>query len=69
MITDYNLPEWFWDPETTDEDRHIWFTQERCWRQAMRQDTAYARGVRKQLERQKRRQQARAETVNVADYC
>jgi len=69
MITDYNLPEWFWDSETTDEDRHVWFTQERCRRQAMRQQTAYAERVRKQIKRQKRRLQARSDTVDLADYC
>ena len=69
MTTDYNLPTWFWDADTTDEDRHIWMTQDRCRRQALRQDTPYARAVRKQIKREQRRQQARSETVNVADYC
>ena len=69
MTTDYQFPTWFWDPETTDEDRHIWMIQDRCRRQAMRQDTPYARAVRKQIEREQRRQEARSDTVNVADYC
>jgi len=69
MTTDYQLPTWFWDPETTDEDRHIWMTQDRCRRQAMRQDTPWARAVRKQIKREKRRQEARSGTVDVTDYC
>lgn len=68
MPTDYNLPHWFWDSETTDEDRHIWMTQDRCRRQAMRQDTPWARAVRKQIDRAKRRREARPETVDAADY-
>lgn len=69
MTTDYNFPRWFWDPETTDEDRHVWMTQERCRRQAMRQQTAYAERVRAHTERLERRQQARPDTVDVTDYC
>lgn len=69
MTTDYQFPTWFWDPETTDEDRHIWMTQDRCRRQAMRQDTPWARAVRKQIERQTRREQARSGTVDVTEYC
>ena len=68
MPTDYQLPTWFWDSETTDEDRHIWMTQDRCRRQAMRQDTPYARAVRKQIERAERRQQARSGTVDAEEY-
>lgn len=68
MRHDYNLPVWFWDDDTTDEDRHIWFVRERCYRQAMRQDTPWARAVRKQIERQRRRQQARSDTVDVEEY-
>lgn len=68
MPTDYDFPHWFWDPETTDEDRHIWMTQDRCRRQAMRQDTPWARAVRKQIERVERRQKARPGTVDVEAY-
>ena len=68
MPADYNFPRWFWDPDTTDEDRHIWMTQDRCRRQAMRQDTPWARAVRKQIERHKRRQEARPDTVDVGAY-
>jgi len=35
----------------------------------MRQDTPYARAVRKQIKREKRRQEARSGTVDVTDYC
>lgn len=68
MMTDYDLPVWFWDSDTTDEDRHIWMTQERCRRQAMRQQTAYRARMKRQAERTTRRMQARAETVNVEEY-
>lgn len=68
MITDYDLPVWFWDKDTTDEDRSQWMTQERCRRQAMRQRTAYRRRMEAQAERRERRQKARNETVDVEDY-
>lgn len=67
-MTDYNLPTWFWDDDTSDEDRHVWMTQDRCRRQAMRQDTPWARAVRRQLERQKQREAALSATVDVGDY-
>jgi hypothetical protein len=67
-LTDYDLPVWFWDEDTTDEDRHIWMTQERCRRQAMRQRTAYRQRMERQAERASRRQEARADTVDVAEY-
>lgn len=65
MITDYNLPVWFWDADTTDEDRHVWMTQERCRRQAMRQQTAYRRRMEKQTERMARRQKANPGIVDL----
>lgn len=68
MRHDYQLPTWFWDDDTTDHDRHVWMTQDRCRRQAMRQDTPWARAVRKQIERQKRRVEARPDTVDVEAY-
>jgi len=68
MATDYRFPTWFWDEDTTDEDRHIWMTQERCKRQAMRQDTPWARAVKKQIKRRQRRLEARPDTVSVANY-
>ena len=68
MQHDYQFPTWFWDAETTDEERHVWMTQDRCRRQAMRQDTPWARAVRKQHARIERRAEARSETVAVEDY-
>jgi len=68
MPTDYNLPAWFWDDDTTDAERSEWMTQERARRQAMRQQTAYRRRVERQRERRKRRLEARADTVPVAEY-
>jgi len=67
MPTDYNLPEWFWDDGITDEDRHIWFTQERCRRQAMSQDTPYIRAFKKYIKRVQRKQEARPDTVDLSD--
>lgn len=68
MITDYNFPVWFWDAETTDEDRHVWMTQERCRRQAMRQQTAYRHRVEKLAERMARRQKADPGMVDLEAY-
>jgi hypothetical protein len=57
MPTDYNLPP-DWEAMTAEElDR--WFKQERARRQAMRQDTPFARNVRKLEERMERRVEAR----------
>jgi hypothetical protein len=50
---DYILPP-EWD-DMTDEERSRWMTQERCRRQAMRQDTAYGRYLRNRHERMRRR--------------
>ena len=68
MMTDYDLPVWFWDPETTDEDRSDWMTQERCRRQAMRQQTAYRRRMEQSAERRARREAANPATVAVEEY-
>lgn len=70
--TDYNLPEWFWDDETTDEERHIWMTQERCRRQCARQfQNGGMKNTREELsdmEREIRKLQAGTAAVNVEDY-
>jgi len=68
MRTDYKFPVWFWDDDTTDEDRHIWMTQDRCRRQAMRQRTGYAQKMEKEAERTKRREEADPATVGLLDY-
>jgi len=68
MMTDYEFPVWFWDPETTDEDRSNWMTQERCRRQAMRQQTAYRRHVERSAKRRARREAASPATVAVEEY-
>ncbi|ERH06275.1 MAG: hypothetical protein J07HN4v3_01887 [Halonotius sp. J07HN4] len=45
---DYNLPsEW---EEMSDEAKSRWYTQERCRRQAMRQDTPAGRALKRQDE-------------------
>jgi hypothetical protein len=44
---DYNLPsEW---EEMSDEAKSRWYTQERCRRQAMRQDTPAGRALKRQM--------------------
>mgnify|MGYP006873341544 FL=1 len=68
MMTDYDFPVWFWDPETTDEDRNDWMTQDRCRRQAMRQQTAYRRRMEQSAERRARREAANPATVAVEEY-
>jgi len=68
MITDYDLPVWFWDDETTDEDRSRWMTQERCRRQAMRQQTGYAKQMQDEHGRLNRRQEASPAFVSVEEY-
>ena len=68
MMSDYHFPSWFWDEETTDQDRHDWMIQERCRRQAMRQQTAYQRRVEKQVKRKQRREKADSGMVSVEEY-
>jgi len=68
MMTDYDFPVWFWDDDTTDEERSRWLTQERCRRQAMRQQTGYQRRMQKQHDRLNRRQQASPAFVKVDEY-
>jgi len=52
---DYDLPS-NWD-EMTDEEKSRWYTQERCRRQAMRQDTPAGRALRRQAERAEQRKE------------
>lgn len=68
MMTDYDFPVWFWDEDTTDEERSQWMTQERCRRQAMRQRTGYRRRIKKRKERMERKAKASPATVDAADY-
>ena len=46
---DYDFPS-DWD-KITDEEKSRWYTQERCRRQAMRQDTPAGRALKRQAER------------------
>ena len=46
---DYDFPS-DWD-KMTDEEKSRWYTQERCRRQAMRQDTPAGRALKRQAER------------------
>jgi hypothetical protein len=41
-------PDW---EEMTDEEKSRWYTQERCRRQAMRQDTPAGRALKRQAQR------------------
>jgi len=64
----YNLPEWFYDDDVTDQERSDWMTQHRANRRALKQDTPFARAVEKHHERMQRRLEARPDTVNVEKY-
>ncbi|UBF22629.1 hypothetical protein HRTV-25_gp48 [Halorubrum tailed virus 25] len=47
--TDYEFPsEW---PSMTPEEKSEWFEQERCRRQAMRQNTPFRKNVEREVER------------------
>jgi hypothetical protein len=71
MRHDYNLPrEW---PDMTDAEKCRWYTQERARRQVIRQKEAGAMVSLDFLEREvfdrlQRRQEARAGTVDMAEY-
>lgn len=65
---DYTLPEWWHDDDVTDQERSDWMLQWRLYRQAMRQETAWARRMEQFIERQQRRQEARSETVDVDEW-
>ena len=67
MMTDYDLPIWFWDNDTTDQDRSDWMVQERARRQAMRQKTGYRRRIENRKDRLKRKMEADADTVDVKE--
>ena len=68
MTTDYDLPSWFWDEDTTDADRSRWMTQDRCRRQAHRQTMPSLEAVQRRVDRLERRIEARADTVGVEEY-
>jgi len=68
MASDYNLPHWFYDEDVSDEDRHVWMTQNRCLRQAMKQDTSFGKRVSELHDRYNRRVKARPDTVDLEEY-
>ena len=68
MTTDYDLPSWFWDEDTTDADRSRWMTQDRCRRQARQQTMPSLEAVQRRVDRLERRIEARADTVDVEEY-
>lgn len=68
MTTDYDLPSWFWDEDTTDADRSRWMTQDRCRRQARRQTMLSLEAMQRRVDRLERRIEARADTVDVEEY-
>jgi len=68
MTTDYDLPSWFWDEDTTDADRSLWMTQDRCRRQARRQTMPSLEAMQRRVDRLERRIEARADTVDVEEY-
>jgi len=49
--TDYDFPE-MWG-RMTDEQKCQWFTRQRVYRQAIRQDTAFGRRHQRDVEREK----------------
>ncbi|WDY79138.1 hypothetical protein ORFS41 [Halorubrum tailed virus] len=68
MTTDYDLPSWFWDEDTTDADRSRWMTQDRCRRQARRQTMPSLEAMQRRVDRLEHRIEARADTVDVEEY-
>ena len=68
MTTDYDLPSWFWDEDTTDADRSRWMTQDRCRRQARRQTMPSLEAMQRRVDRLERQIEARADTVDVEEY-
>lgn len=64
--TDYTLPsDWH---SKTDLEKDRWYKQERVYRQAISQDTPWARRQRKIRERMKRRREASSDTLNLEDW-
>ena len=51
MTTDYDLPSWFWDEDTTDADRSLWMTHDRCRRQARRQTMPSLEAMQRRVDR------------------
>lgn len=66
--TDYDHPQWFWDDDTTDEERNIWYTQRRALKQALNQKTPTARATKKKMKRIRRRFKAKNSTVDLEKY-
>lgn len=64
MRHDYNLP-MKWD-SMSDEEKSQWFIEERCRRQVMRQDTHEP--VKHEAKREKRKGEARSQTVTLSDF-
>jgi len=63
MRHDYNhRSDWH---DMTPQEKSDWMTQDRVFRQALRQNTPTARHLRTQLDRLKRRRAARSESVEV----
>ena len=66
--TDYQFPAWFWDNDTSDQQRAIWMTQERCRRQAQRQSTPHLDATERDAERAERRLDAHPDTVDLSEH-
>lgn len=63
MRHDYRHPQ-DWD-SMTDAEKAKWYTQRRCQRQAMQQDTPGMVALRQRIKRLERRLEARSETESV----
>lgn len=68
MRHDYDIPAWLHAESTTDEERHKWYTQERCRRQARRQRTPYSRHQKKRAKRGESIGDARNAVINLEHY-
>jgi len=65
-MQDYNHPV-AWE-SMTDYERSKWYTEERCRRQALGQNTRFSRMMRSEIERLKRKAKADPDTVSLSDW-
>jgi len=61
-------PEWWYRDDISDQQRSDWMAQWRTYRQAMRQDTAWATRMEQLIEREQRLRKSRPDTVDTADW-
>jgi len=61
-------PDWWYRDDITDQQRSDWMAHWRVYRQAMRQDTAWATRMEQLIEREQRLRDSRPDTVDTADW-